>query len=677
MDKSDRKLGMDRDITRRQLFDGATKAVAATALSSAAASMLTPIEAAFASTPADHSAVAGNYPPMLQGIRGQTDAARAVPHRMRDGEVFPEGQDTGELYDLVVVGAGASGLAAAYYYRKALPGAKILILDACDDFGGHSRRNEFEVGGRRLIGFGGTGTIMQPGTYTPEGKALLADIGVNRERYYKAAVVDEKRAEKFHLTNGIFFDKETYGRDALVPNAPLMYSGGATFAGLGDDPLVPNAPTTSSWPEFLARAPLSARGRQDILRLTSEARDYMPGVSVTEKIRRLRAISYADYLTSLVGVGTETLRFVTAQTIGLLNVGAGPDSFSAWMAYHSYFPGFLGMGLPPYQLSGVVPDAEIGEDIAFPDGNAGVARLLVRWLIPRALPGVTMEDSVLTRIDYSALDVTESPVRIRLESTVVRVKHDGEPNVSDTVTISYAREGNVFSVRATACVMACFNAIIPYLCPEMPDSQKEAQKLAVRKPLVVVSVALNNWKAFAKLGVSMIFSSGVFYPVTMLNTGNGLGNNRVSKSPEDPAIVSMISAPGVPGLPARDQYRAARAELQTVDLETYERNVRTQLQRMLGSSGFDPARDISGITINRWAHGYACGTNDLYDPSYAMNEVPCIRARQRFGRIAVANSDAAGISQTQAALDQANRAVRELIGDVVRPDFYIRNPSRG
>jgi spermidine dehydrogenase len=660
VDDNDRKLGMDRNITRRQFVDGASKAIAGAALASSVGSLMP--ESVNAVEP---GAAAGYYPPAWQGLRGQTDAARLVAHGVRDGERFPDGTDTGETYDLIVVGAGNSGLAAAYFYRKALPNAKILILDTCDDFGGHSRRNEFDVAGTRLIGFGGTGSVMFPGTYTPEGKALLADIGINAERYYKSAARDQSRAEKYDFKAGMFFDEATYGRDALVGDAPLVM------------PWEPHLPPSPSWPAFLARAPLSPMARKNILRLTTERRDYMPGVTVAEKVRRLRAMSYADYLTGIVGVGPETVGFITPHTVAILNVGSGPDSFSAWMAYRSYLPGFLGMGLPSYQSSSVVCESEMGEDIYFPDGNAGIARLLVRWLIPDALPGKTMEDSILTRVDYSALDMPGNAARIRLQSTVVRVKHDGEPRASDSVTVSYVQQGTVFRARAGTCVMACFNAIIPYLCPEMPASQREAQKLAVRKPLMMATVALHNWRAFAKLGVNVIYSSGCFYPLTMLNSGNSLGNNYAAMTPNDPTTVNMVCAPGLPGLSARDQYRAGRAQLQGMDFETHERNVRTQLQRMLGSGGFDAARDISGITLNRWAHGYACGANDLYDPPTAPDEAPCVRARQRFGRIAIANSDAAGISMTQAAIDQANRAVRELISDVIRPDFYIRNPSRG
>ncbi len=651
-------------VTRRDFLDGAGKLVGAAGLASSVPQVL--YAAGTGSVPSDSVPAAdGSYPPILQGIRGQTDASFAVGHAMRDGKDFSTAAATGEAYDLVVVGAGMSGLAAAYFYKKAQPAAKILVLDACDDFGGHARRNEFHVRGRTLLGAGGTQRIMFPNTYTPDGKMLLADIGVNAERYYKVAATDAKRVEPFKLGTAAFFDRSIYGHDKLVDDYPS---------------LMPSyiVPVGATWQNFLRRSPLSPQAQQDMLHLILGNGDYMPGTSIEEKTKKLRSISYADYLTNYVKIRKEALDFVHHQVGGsVLNIGAGPDTFSAWMAYRAHLPGFVGMGLPHLRLSDVVPDDQMGDDIVFPEGNATVARLLVRWLNPKALPGSTMEDSILQQLNYAMLDAASSDVRIRLSSTAVRVEHDRKPDESEYVVVTYVRDGETASVRAGTCVMACFNVIIPYVCPELPAAQKEALKLAVRKPLIATQVALNNWRAFAKAKVNFICSPDSFYQMSILSTGNSLGNGYVPASPDDPAMINMFMAPDMPGVSnARDQYRAARSALLGIDRATYEESTRDQLQRMLGSAGFNADRDIAGITVNRWAHGYACGANDLYD-SFPGGEEPCLRARKRFGRIAIANSDAAGISMTQAAFDQANRAVRELISDVVRPEFYALNPSRG
>jgi spermidine dehydrogenase len=360
----------------------------------------------------------------------------------------------------------------------------------------------------------------------------------------------------------------------------------------------------------------------------------------------------------------------------VLNVGAGPDSFSAWRAYSSNYPGFTGMGLPPVHISDILRDDQMVPDIHLLDGNGGVARLLVRWLIPDSLPGNTMEDSVVPHVNYATLDRPENAVRIRLNSTVLKVQHDGHPKTAQSVSVTYT-DGKVRRVRGAVCVMACFNAIVPYLCPELPEEQKQALHLQVRKPLMITTVALTNWRAFAKSKTLMITAPNSFYYVSVLDLGFNMGGYRGSSSPDEPASVMMSHAPDIPGMPARDQYRAARAALTQNTLEDFTHEASDLLARALGPSGFDPKRDIAAITPNLWAHGYACGDNDLYDPAGTLAESSHVKGRRRFGRITIANSDAAGVSMNQAAFDQANRAVKELLYDVIEPTFYFVNPSRG
>jgi spermidine dehydrogenase len=361
----------------------------------------------------------------------------------------------------------------------------------------------------------------------------------------------------------------------------------------------------------------------------------------------------------------------------VLNVGAGPDSFSAWRAYNAHYPGFAGMNLPPIRVSNIVTNEQLAPDIHLLDGNAGIARLLVRWLIPDALPGSSMEDSVVPHVNYAILDRPDNDVRIRLNSTVVKAQHDADPATAGSVYVTYLKEGKPHRVRTASCVLACFNDIIPYVCPELPEAQKEALHRLVRKPLVVTTVAITNWRAFAKNNILLITAPNSFYYLALLDLGYTFGGYRGAINPDEPATVMMMHAPNFPGMPARDQYRAGRASLMNLTLEDYRQQAITQLERALGPSGFDPRRDVAGITVNRWAHGYACGDNDLYDPEWTHAESSWVKGRQRFGRITIANSDAAGVSMTQAAFDQANRAVKELLYDVIEPTFYFSNPSRG
>ena len=672
MSTSDEKSQKESDgSTRRsfiQLVSAALAGIAIPSRSRAQGGEEISIAQALSATDNSPPEVSGGYPPLLQGIRGQNEEAMNAVHALRDGASTPAPVDINEHYDLVVVGSGMSGLAAAYFFRKALPNSKVLVLEACDDFGGHARRNEFRVDGRQVVAAGGAYHIQLPETYTPEGKALLADIGVDMPRCYEAIGRAYEKLARYQMTSTVFFRGEIYGRDQLV--SPAL-----DFSGAGDSFQPP-----VSWSGFLSRTPLSEKARADILRIVESSKDHMSDIPLEEKIQRLRRMSYAEYLTNMFQAGTESMNFIQDQAgASNGNVGVGPDSFSAWRAYNNRLPGFAGMGLPPAHISDIVRDDQIQPDMHLPDGNGGVARLLVRWLIPGALPGRTLEDSIATPVDYQQLDREGHNVRIRLNSPVVSVVHDGQPDpdLSQSVHVTYLRNSRAYRVEAKSCVMACFNSVIPHLCPQIPEPQKEALHLAVRKPLLVATVALRNWRAFARLNAQWITSPGCFYYATLLDPGMSLGEYGGLPDPDSPATAMMMHVPNFPGMSARDQFRKGRQELLGIEREHYEQGVREQLGRMLASGGFNAERDIAGITINRWAHGYASGTNDLFDPDWSYGDTPCLKGRQRFGRITIANSDAAGVALMQAAFDQANRAVNELLNEVLRPDFSKRDVMRG
>jgi spermidine dehydrogenase len=175
-------------------------------------------------------------------------------------------------------------------------------------------------------------------------------------------------------------------------------------------------------------------------------------------------------------------------------------------------------------------------------------------------------------------------------------------------------------------------------------------------------VALRNWTAFHKLGVRQIVAPGGYHTYVALDFPVSLGSYRFPSNPEEPMVLFMLRTPCRPGLPERDQHRAGRVELLQTQFSTFERNIRDQLARMLGESGFDAARDIEGITVNRWAHGYAFTPNALFDPDWKEEEKPWVVGRKRFGNIAIANSDAGASAYSDAAIDQAHRAVKELVG---------------
>jgi len=644
-EERDKELGMYRPIARRDFLNG----VAITAGSTLARGFLPPLEWVaeysnqFAQDRLDY------YPPTRTGMRGSHPGSFEAAHGLRDGTFWKTAgppTDTKEVHDLVVVGGGISGLATAYFHRKQNPSARVLILDNHDDFGGHAKRNEFHVNGHLLLANGGTVAIESPFPYSAEARGLLTELGIEPAKFEEK--YDDSKVYK-GLKSAYFFDKETFGTDRLVIGGPAPYG----------------RQSGVSWPDFLAKTPLSEAVQKDIVRLQEAKVDYLPGLSSDEKKDKLSRMSYRDFLLKLVKVDPGAIPFYQTRTHGLF--GAGIDAVSALDCWGLHFPGFQGMNLAPgaYRRMGFTAMGEATPEkepyhFHFPDGNASIARALVRALIPDAATGHTAIDIVTAKFDYSKLDRSSSPVRIRLNSTVVRVRHDGEPSSAKEVEVTYAREEKVFTVRAKGAVLACWNMMIPYLCPELPDTQKEALKFGVKVPLVYSVVAVKNWKAFEKLGIQRVSSPGMYHTGVGLDQAVSIGDYKCSQTPDEPILLRMTRTPCLPGLSERDQHRAGRGELLTTPFETFERNIRDQLARILSSGGFDPARDIEAITVNRWPHGYAYEYNPLWDPDWPEGQRPCDIARKRFGRIAIANSDAAAAAYTDQAIDQAYRAVREL-----------------
>jgi spermidine dehydrogenase len=241
------------------------------------------------------------------------------------------------------------------------------------------------------------------------------------------------------------------------------------------------------------------------------------------------------------------------------------------------------------------------------------------------------------------------------------VRNLGDPASAAEVEMAYVRGGESYAVRGGACVLACYNMMIPYLCPELPEPQKEALRYGVKVPLIYTSVALTNWTSFKSLGISRVYSPGSYFSSFFLNSVVDIGDYHSPRSPDEPVLIQMTRTPVAPGLPERDQHRAGRQDILHTSFATFERNIRDQLARILGPGGFDPARDITAITVNRWPHGYAYEYNPLFDPDWPEGAAPHVLGRARFGRIAIANSDAGAAAYTDSAIDQAHRAVQELL----------------
>jgi spermidine dehydrogenase len=637
-EKRDRELGMQQNITRRDFLNGVSIAVGTSLL---AANPLWAEAFGVPQSPFAPEKDSNYYPPAKTGMRGSHDGSWEVAHSLRDGKQWPDAVADDESYDLIVVGAGISGLAAAYFYRKAAGvNARILLLDNHDDFGGHAKRNEFHSGNRLLLGYGGTQSIEAPSHYSKEAIGLLKELGIEVQRFYK--YYDQKLYDSMNLVEATFFDKETFGVDKLEPEAGLHYFG----------------PTFTA--ETAARLPIAEAAQHDILRLQEATIDYLPGLTPEQKRAKLIKTSYKDFLLNYAKVHPDVAKIFQAAPHDLYAVGI--DAVSAYDCARYGYPGFKGITLPkPHREE----DEEEEEPYIFhfPDGNASIARMLVRSLIPGVLPGNSMEDIVTARANYAHLDDSSSRVRLRLNSTAVRARHVGDPATAKEVEVTYVRGGQARRARAAHCVLACYNMIIPYLCPEMSAAQKEALAYCVKIPLVYTNVQISNWKSFQKLGINGVYAPSAYFSNVNLDYPVSMGDYKFPSSPEEPCVLHLLRTPCSPGLDCKDQYRAGRYELLSTSFETFERNVRDQLGRMLSAGGLDPARDVQAITVNRWPHGYAYEYNALFEPlDRPASERPCVIGRQPFGRIHIANSDADGHAYTNIAIDQGYRAVSEIVG---------------
>lgn len=612
---------MKSKMTRRDFLNGTQVAIGA--------SLLYPTLSACAANDMSFVLPDGYYPPTKTGMRGNHDGSWEIMHEQITGKTWESPSQT-EEYDLIVVGAGISGLASAYFYQQDYPNAKILILDNHDDFGGHAKRNEFNHNGETRIGYGGTEAIDTPSHYSKEAKQLLKDIGIEMQRFYD--YYDQDLYASLNLTKAIVFDKETYGKETLV-------------RGYGK----------KSWAEFAAETPMSDEAKADFIRVHTSQKDYLPGLTMEEKIEILSQTSYEEFLREYCKVHEEVIGIYKRWGMSFWTVGIDEVPTTSIQSYDGGMPGV------EHTLVRTGHRNDEPYIFHFPDGNASVARLLVRAMIPEAMPGTTMEDVVTTKAVYSALDRHEQPINIRLNSTVVHVKNRG--NV-DKVDVVYVRDGKTHRATGKKCMMACYNMAIPYLCPQLPEAQKKALGKGIKSPLVYTKVLVPDWKPFVELGMDFVYYTGGFYKQVELAYPVSMGEYKGASKPEDPMILHMCHVPWVPDIQGPEQWRVGRHKVLTTPYETFEEQVKLQLNQALSSTGFNADTDISAITVNRWPHGYAYNPELLWEKTYeSEQDKPWVIGRKPFGNIHIANSDAGAKANTNCAITQAYRAVSEMINN--------------
>jgi len=620
---------MGEGLTRRDFLDGVACAIVA----GSAAPGIT--RAQDAQLP---------YPPARTGYGGSRPADFSTAHGVRDGRKYDlRGQQVRERYDVVVIGSGIGGLAAAHYLQRARPKARILILDNHDDFGGHARRNEFNVGGRFLVGYGGSESMDGPKTrWTSIARACVASLGVDLDRFENA--FHTHLYPGLDLSSGLFFPREVYGVDRLVTGDPVRSLPSDVPSHLH------NARPAAA---FIADCPVDGAQQARLLTLYTDTRDVLAGKSHAEKEHLLSTTSYRDYLQRYFSLDERSLAMFDGRTLDLF--ASKSAAVPALFAWGCEYPGFQGLGLRMPKAGILEGDPYIYH---FPDGNASLARLFVRKLIPGVAAGSSMEDIVSARFDYSRLDLPGDAVRLRLSSTVVALAND-----ATGVDVLYAQGEKLTRVHADHAVYAGYSAMLPYICPDLGAAQRKAVSDQVKAPLVYVNVAIRNWRPWVNRGIHYVNNPAGFYSNLKLDYPVSLGDYRFPTRPEEPMILHLVHVPWPEG-PIKDlrsTWRAGRALVYARRFEEFESHARDELTRILGPGGFDADRDIAAITVNRWGHGYAYEANSLYDESSVAERETNVSAAP-LGRIHFAGTDAAWAAYAHKAMDSAQRAVAEISG---------------
>ena len=608
------------EITRRDFINGTLMAAASSMLPFTAAS-----QAAMAGLSPSY------YPPALTGLRGSHPGSNDHAH----SRAWAGRSDWGptarlsETYDLLVVGGGISGLAAAcFYQQKHGTDKKILILDNHDDFGGHAKRNEHKIDGITRISYGGSQTIVEPKHAHQIVLDLLEDIGVDLKRFETA--YDTGFFKRNDLGGVTYFNKEVFGEDKVVQHPYCNYPN--YVEGL--------LPGKLSHEEAAQQAPLSDKGKEQLLRVLNGGLHEL-NVPDEDLQDYIRAHAYIDYLKDTLGVDDPgVLRM--ARHSGLDWGSSGTELMSIAAARSCGALGFA-------------PKAVYDEDNPyihhFPDGNAGVARALVKKLIPDVAAGNNAEELVLARFNYAELDQPGHAVRLRLNSTVVNVEHVGDPMSSGDVLVNYINDNSSYQVRARGVVMACYNMMIPHIVTGLPAEQEAALRLQDKSPLQYTTVGLKNWRAMKELGIGVAMSPGNMHQAVLMDFPVSMGGYEYTKTPDEPCVIQMISCPyGKYGEPRQVQFREARYRMLSLQFSDYEQEIRRHLSGMLPSDLFDFDSDVASITVNRWGHGYTIG-----GPGDSTRI-----GRQPFGRITVANCDSAPAADAKTAMMMAYRAVNEL-----------------
>lgn len=572
------------------------------------------------------------YPPILKGIRGSHDSAFKYAHQIAfNNKSFKPNTELKEEYDLVVVGAGISGLSSALFYLRDInPNAKILILDNHDDFGGHAKRNEFKVEGKTLLSYGGTQSFDTISKYSDVSLTLIEQLGIDLSKFDK--YYDKTFFERYNLTSGIFYDKENYTENKIVKSMFPIHISFQNFS----DGYMPYLQEPPSFESTFNDIPFDKKSKDKLDEIFNS----------NENIDDYEDMNYVEFLNEAFDVTNksliELLSNVSSDDMALAGKAIGVEEAS--------YGGFYGLSKPIIsKLVGFFNNEKYIHH--FPDGNATLARTMVKKLIPSVSTFDNVEQYITAKFDYSKLDQKTNQIKIRLNSTASSIE-----NINNKTQIEYIKDDKVYVVNAKQTVMAGWHTMASFIVKDLPKKQKKAMKANIKMPLVYVQVALKNWKFIEKSGVATNYCPSSYFQFVNMDFPINIGSYEAIQDPSKPTILTMMRMPTPTNIDkeVKELLKLGRYDLLGTSYNMFKNNIKKQLANMYSQYDFDYERDVSDIIINRWSHGYT------YEGAFEDTPYTYKMARKNVGNIFFANSDSQGAAYTDAAIDMAYDAINKI-----------------
>lgn len=640
--RDERRLGLDAPITRRDFIGNTLVGSGAALLAMQSPALLRQAQAQTIPLPLTGLTADWTGPGGIGDYarsNGNTHAELNAAHALRaDGyaKALAAAPDTGEVYDLVIVGTGFAGMASAYRYRKERPDDTVLLFDAHAIFGGEARQNEFEVNGQRLWGPQGSNGNVYPiktALDTGWGAPIWRELGLPEEFVWQ---------EPKGLARPLRVPYDVYGPMHITWEAAEQ---GFWYEGKG---MVVNP-----WANGFRDAPIPEQQKRDMLAM--ELFRHPPRREDWE--RWLDGMTYQQFLTDVMGLKSDLGPYLNPQ-MAAMGCGLGTDVASAYSAYR-----FLQPGVNAYDRE--LGYGDVSDQVwlaSWPGGNTGTLRFLLKNVIPGAFPGgMGLSDVLYGPVQWGELDRAGAPVRMRLSSLVVDIRHDGPPESAKRVFVTYLKDGELKRVTAKKVIVAGQQHLNKRVIADLPPAFRAAMDAFHHSPILTLNVALTNWKFLEKLGVTAVrWFEGFGWFFSLRRQMVIDGKEPMPLDPSKPVVLTMYNSFCLPGMPAAEQCVAARMALFSLSFRDIEKAVREQFTKMFASSGFDAARDIAGIVANRQGHAYAVAPPGFFfgkDGQPAPKDV----IREGYGRLRFAHAELVGAQMWEGAVAEAERAVKQIL----------------